>query len=880
MNYLYSPLKRQLSLFVLTGIFVFLILFDLPWDNTLNIASLYLQYQLRGKRTLSDKIVLIYLDSNDLEAMHGWPITRDYYGYAIHVLNQMGIKVIGFDILFDTADKRYPEYDETLIDFFNSHKNVCLPMAFSEVGSHHTDNTPTDLNLFSADFPVFPFIEFREKAAGIGFSNLSDETVVNKVPLILSFKDTLYYSFGFELARLFLEIPADSITLRPNKIELKNIKDKPTFLPIDQNGCIYLNHFGGIEDIHNINFLDLLHTYQKSGDSPELAGKLAIIAVTAPGYSTLKTTPLSAAIPAVFIHTTVVENIIEQNYLQILPAFYQLLSTLLLVSLVLLILRLRKTPIRIISIILIIIIYYITVMLLFTRLNFILPVIYPSLALIALLTINFLFHKYQLKHEMDLQKNILSSQIAEKQLLLDKTEQELFILKEKHDQEIKNKKNLTDDYQLKVQENKNKILELEKQITDLESYTIPDEIGIKKGKIKFPEFVYTEGSKLVQILDLIHKVSSDDIAVIINGETGTGKELSARAIHNLSKRKNSPFVAINCGALSETLLESELFGHEKGSFTGALTQRKGRFELADGGTIFLDEITETSPAFQVKLLRTLQEKTIERIGGEKSIKVDIRIISASSKNIENEMKAGKFREDLFYRLNGFTITLPPLRERKEDIPLLAVHILAKHRYKSITEFSAQAMEYLMTYNWPGNVRELENVVRRCAILARSEGRDMIRIDDLPDEFHSSSPDSLNYQPIEKQILELLRSLKFKHTAITQTAKILGKRDRGTITEYFRGICFVHLVQLKFNIDLTAEIVAHTNDKEIQDRVKEKLIEYLKNLAITENMNIKENERIIAHPCFKGLPKKYHEYLLQVVRYFSKDLANYKKIIKS
>jgi transcriptional regulator with PAS, ATPase and Fis domain/CHASE2 domain-containing sensor protein len=875
MKNLFLPSNRNIALLSIIIIFIFLILGDLPWDDTLNNSILHWQYQIRGQRSLSDKIVLIYIDANNIEALQGWPITRDYYGYLIYVLNQTGIKAVGFDILFDNLDKRYPEYDETLADFFSSYKNVCLPMAFSEVEFKQESDNPTDSKLLKGNYPVFPVDTFRKRAAGIGFSNLSNETIINKIPLVMTYNDTLIHSFGLELARIFLDIPDSSITIKVGKICLKSPEQKRFCLPVDRNGNMYMNHSGGIENIHSINFLDLLHTFRNNRDSIHLAGKLAIVAVTAPGYSTLKATPLAAAIPAVMIHATVSENIIEQNYLQIIPKTYQLLSMLILVFVSLGILRIRKISIKIAAIILLIVFYLLIIHVLFSRENLILPFFYPGLALITILICNFLTYKYQFKQEADLQKKFFSDQIADKQRVLDKTEQELLNLQEKYKKEVKTKEFLSQDYQRLVEKSKNEILELEKQITDLQSYTIQDK---KSSKIKIPEFIYAEKSKIIEVLDLIDKVSSDDISVLIMGETGSGKELSARAIHNLSKRNKGPFIAVNCGALTETLLESELFGHEKGSFTGAYNQRKGRFELANEGTIFLDEITETSPAFQVKLLRTLQEKIIERIGSENSIKVNVRVISATSKNIEDEIKAGNFREDLFYRLNGFSITLPALRERKDDIPLLAVHFLQKYEYKFVTKFSDQVMEYMKNYNWPGNVRQLENVVRRCAILAQSEGRDMIQVKDLPDDIRMTGPDLLHYQSFEEQLLELLRSLKFKHTAITQAAKILGNRDRGTITEYFRGICFEYFVHSKFDPELTLKTVAGTDDRETQNRVKEKLTDYLKNLDITKNMDGEENEQLIRHSMFKGLPKKYHEHLLHIIRYFSREIDRYQQII--
>jgi two-component system, NtrC family, response regulator len=216
----------------------------------------------------------------------------------------------------------------------------------------------------------------------------------------------------------------------------------------------------------------------------------------------------------------------------------------------------------------------------------------------------------------------------------------------------------------------------------------------------------------------ISKVAATDAPVLISGESGTGKELAARAIHNLSARRNGPFVAINCGAIPETLLESELFGHEKGSFTGAHTQREGRVELANDGTLFLDEIGEITPLLQVKLLRFLQEHMIERIGGRKSIPVNARIICATNVDLRKAMAEGQFREDLYYRIGVVIIDMPPLRDRGNDVVLLAESMLERiaAEYKKTLTFSKKALQAIETYNWPGNVRELENRLRRAVIM--------------------------------------------------------------------------------------------------------------------------------------------------------------------
>jgi len=227
-----------------------------------------------------------------------------------------------------------------------------------------------------------------------------------------------------------------------------------------------------------------------------------------------------------------------------------------------------------------------------------------------------------------------------------------------------------------------------------------------------------QSDEMKGVLQLIERVAGEDSSVLISGETGTGKELAARAIHKHSKRNESPFIRVNCAALNDNLLESELFGHEKGAFTGAVRQKKGRFELADGGTLFLDEIGDISPTMQVKLLRALQEKEFERVGGEQTIQVDVRIITASNKELPELIQQQKFREDLYYRLNVIPLHLPALRERKTDIVLLVKHFLDKlHSTKTIDQ---AGMELLQNYPWPGNIRELENLIERLHVISPQE----------------------------------------------------------------------------------------------------------------------------------------------------------------
>ena len=232
-----------------------------------------------------------------------------------------------------------------------------------------------------------------------------------------------------------------------------------------------------------------------------------------------------------------------------------------------------------------------------------------------------------------------------------------------------------------------------------------------------------------ELTSRLMRVAQSDATVLVQGESGTGKELVARAVHAHSRRKNKPFVPVNCAAISEALLESELFGHAKGAFTGAVRARRGLFEEADGGTLFIDEVTETTPAFQSKLLRTLQEGEVRRVGESTSVAVDVRIVAATNRDIEQEVREKRFRQDLYYRLNVVTLRVPPLRERLEDVPVLAEHFLqrANARSPKPKRLSAAAVEHLMGYSFPGNVRELENLVEQAAALA--EGEEL-----LPEDF--------------------------------------------------------------------------------------------------------------------------------------------------
>lgn len=305
--------------------------------------------------------------------------------------------------------------------------------------------------------------------------------------------------------------------------------------------------------------------------------------------------------------------------------------------------------------------------------------------------------------------------------------------------------------------------------------TEADIVGESIAGDELPVSIIGSGKRMQELLSMVYRSAPTEWAVMIRGETGTGKELIARLIHLLSSRKDGPFIEVNCAAIPDNLFESELFGHEKGAFTGASNQRKGRFELADKGTIFLDEVGELPLQSQAKLLRALQEKRITRVGSEKDIEVNIRVIVATNRDLSEMVKEGLFREDLYFRLNVLELILPPLRERRDDIPELAGHFIEKHGFSSLT-FSPDAMAQLVKYDFPGNIRELEHLIQRLGILVRGN---TVQINDLPPMIREKQYEngllSERLARVEKEML--LTALEENDWVQTRAAETLGISER-------------------------------------------------------------------------------------------------------
>jgi transcriptional regulator with PAS, ATPase and Fis domain len=433
-------------------------------------------------------------------------------------------------------------------------------------------------------------------------------------------------------------------------------------------------------------------------------------------------------------------------------------------------------------------------------------------------------------------------------------------------QELHDKLNNITIQKIKLQEEH---AELEKRICDLNMDDSSDLPSLSQDLEKLQqeclkEGIVTQNRNVLETFLVLKQYATVPSPVLILGESGTGKELFAKALHNMSSRKRNPFVPVNMGAIPQDLIESELFGHTKGAFTGAINNKKGKFVLANQGSIFLDEIGDTRLDAQVKLLRVLQEKEVQPVGGE-AFKVDTRVIAATHQSLSDLIKKGQFREDLFYRLNALTVKLPPLRERKEDIPHLVQHFVQKYSVaygKDMEGVSQQAMKKLVNQEWKGNIRELENVIQRGMALAQGpliHDKDLGLIQETaplkPQDGKSKGKGGVD----DESLLHALQENKFE---INETAAQLDM-SRNTISSRFKGICFERL--LKNNLDYQ-KVAEELSSQPHQKYVQEKIVEYHENLIKTVNGFDSEEEAVNeVLKRSKNIPTQFHPAIRELVK---------------
>lgn len=848
--------------FLISSLVLMLEIAKISYLENLNSFFNQLKFKLRGQQQVDSSLVFLYIDDDAIHSLGGYPLKRSYYALLIDLLTKLNVKAIAFDILLLDKSPDYPERDNLLVLTTEKSRRVYLGGSFTNFGKLTEDTTQISkslqkffiiaddekLNFLKGSNFLAPFDELLQSCAGLGHLNYIQRDFPEEIPLLVQFGKNQYLpSLSFELARIYYKIPKDSIKVFEDKIQFGEIK-----IPA-KNGKILINYSGGTEVLKMYSVLDFIKSYDafKSGFEPEInieefKNKIVFIGIFSDVLGQTVKTPFQDKFPATGVHIMALNTIIQRKFITKTGPIVNFALSFILSVLILHLISLRNLSNILRFGIFPVLTFLVSLVLIAFLFAFRISIsIYP---VITALISAFLGMIYVLESErrkiveLEREKKRIEDMIREKEMKIIELQKKIENLKVADEKAVA-LSNLEKTY--------DEIKELTSKFEDLSEFAEVEKVE----KVDFEGIVYSKGSKMEKVISTVKKVAPSDVPVLITGENGVGKELIAMAIHKLSQRRDKKFIAINCSAIPETLLESELFGYEKGAFTGATQQKKGLFEIADGGTIFLDEIAETSESFQAKILRFAQSGEFNRVGGTETLKVDLRIIAATNRDIEKAVKEGKFREDLYYRLNVVQINVPPLRERKEDIPFLVEHFLKKFK-SSDMKVSYAVMNAFLNYEWPGNVRQLENAIKRAIIFARSSGRNLIQLKDLPEEIAKSAKGKVD---IEEKILNLLREKKFSHSAISETANELGL-NRGTVSEYLRGICFKNLYECEFDI-IKASTKLAGNDADATEKVKKKLAEYIQNFIEVINQCKSEDEiKSVIKLKYKNLPTRYHFYL--------------------
>ncbi len=764
---------------------------------------------VRGETQPDTNIVLIHISKEDIDRIGPWPIKRNYYALLINQLNKLESGKIGLEIFLSSRFVTQSVYDQLLKNEIEKSGKVVLSSVAGNI-IESGDN-------FYTDSLSYPSPKLLNENLPSGHLNYVKEEEY-KIPLVVKNNGIEEKAFALQLAE-------------------KSFNQK----------TVAINFISSWKKIENYTFIQFSElAYKNSSRLKKLKNKIIIIGISNPQIAPTLQTAFDDKMPGTALHAFALDNLLNSRYLK--TDYYSVSGILLVIFLLILLCITNRTKKRkflqyafFFAIVLASCFILFSYLHIKTALSFF---ILPFLGILISETILFLIEgKETLKGVLN-EAAILKSLLRKKEEELSLLQSEL-VKKGAGSSELQNRINLLKADIEKLKENKDD--------------SAKAEIESGSETQNFFGIVYCTET-MGNVVALIKKAAPTDATILISGESGTGKELAAKAVHLLSDRKENNFIAVNCGALSENLLESELFGHMRGAFTGATTDKKGRFEAADKGTIFLDEIGETTENFQLKLLRVLQSGEIEKVGSSQTNKVNVRVVAATNKNLESLVKEKKFREDLYYRLNVFNIELPPLRERRKDIEILTSYFV--NNESENIDVSKAVLQALKNYAWNGNVRELESVIKRAVIFAKSENRNLIQLSDLPGEIVRE----VKYN-FEEHVLESLRNKRFSHSSITETAKELGNVSRTMISENFRGIVFKFLFETNFSIDETVSIICGTDDKSTKEKVKGKVNSFIYNIE-KDIMSIDSNDfetvRKKLSPKYKNLPVKFHHYLDETI----------------
>lgn len=771
-------------------------------------------YSVRGELQADTNIVLIKITRDDIENLGGWPLKRNYYALLVNELLKYEPSVIGIEVLLASKSSSQNIYNDLLIEQFSPDKNIVLSSLL------------WDLKKRNGKYYTEEIIHSQLK--------LIDTTIITGH---ISYLDIDGYSVPLHVFK--------------NGIKEKAFAEALAFQYSGRSSSrplIKVNFLCSHNKYESYTLLDFFSILEEGKQNlSKLKNKIIIIGVSEPGISRNVISPFDSYLPGLGFHAMILNNIIHSAFInddQLTLSTYLLILPLIIFAAI----KFRQ---RIFiyywgALLLALAFFFLLFSIFYIELNWSI-LIFPLLMLLVYESASYLSEKDELLEQFHSEKEILKTALAIKERDLLNLQKELNIHSGGDQQEVIEK----------INQLKKEIKKLKENAKDEEEYYESPE---QNGTDNFFGLIF-KNYEMKKLKTVVEKIAPQKATILIVGESGSGKELIANAIHKLSLRADNKFVAVNCAALTETLLESELFGHVKGAFTNAVSDKKGLFETADKGTIFLDEIGETSENFQAKLLRVLQSGEIQKVGSTESKTVDVRVITATNKDLEKLVREKKFREDLYYRLNVIRLNIPALNERKDDIPVIAAHFAEKEKHG--LKISKAVIEQLVNYHWRGNVRELQSVIKRAAIFALSEGRGSIQLRDIPDEILSREKFDL-----ENLILDSLRTKKFSHASINETAKELGDYSRTIISENFRGLFFKNYVQNEFDLVKTAKIIAGSEDKDVIEKVVLKGETYLSNirrdLSKIESENFSEIKNKFSSK-YKNLPQKYHQCLDSVIK---------------
>ncbi len=854
-------------------------------------------FRFRPQLPTSSDIVLVDIDDHSIAKVGRWPWDRTYHAKMIRILSQSGAAAIGYDILFNQSGTQ--EEDRVLSEAIREARSVFLPTGFE------LERDEKDGSLLSVAREVGPLPEIRLAAAGVGHisANRDPDGIIRQVPLMVRAKDQFVPAFSLVLLTGYFHAHPENLLLHPSnhvviRESLINGGPQDKWIRVDEKGMMLVNYAGRWKETFNhYSFADILEAWDTQEGRQQLPlivkGKICIVSNTATGYD-LKPVPLEKDFPGGGIHANAVNTILTGQYLFRGKGWVMFVVIVSLSFITTLVAVVTTWWIGLCASIIAAVLYLVLAFYIFTT-GVVLQTLPPIVAVVLSYSAGMVYQNRHIKgrvarlteekRDVGVALAAVTKALREKEDLLDMRQEELSTLRYDIDGLLGQEKEKLERIEVlesalreTVREKEflvGQLRDIEERTRDLLIVAIPKaEADIEVERLQRDFGIVTRNRTVLQRLERVNRTLVLNNPILIQGETGTGKELFAWAIHKMGPRANKPFITVNIPGIPDNLIESDLFGHVKGSFTTAVSDKKGRFQSADHGTIFLDEIGEMKLDLQAKLLRVLESGEVDRIGATSADRVDVAIIAATNRDLQAEVENGRFREDLYFRLNATTLTLPPLRERPDDIEILADYFLKKYALETgrpITGFTVKALQRLKSYHWRGNIRELRNVIRKGVALADGD-----RITESDLELGESTSSSLPAQRSGADALlekldtggvlsdrEMIVSLRKNGFEIGETSDHFGVA-RNTVGTRLKGVCFMVLAEAGLDFKMAARIVAgETASVEV---VEKRIREYYGNLIkVIQKYGNSVDATAESRRRSKNLPQKYFEGMDRLIK---------------